>query len=165
MPQEAPHEPPDTIVLVHGFWVTPRSWEHWIAHYEARATGSSRPAYPGFEVEVEALNEDPTPIVDLDLKEVVARLEGVIGELDQPPIIIGPLRRRRDHADPARPRVRRRGRRAELGADRGRARSRRGRRSRSTSPILHNPSPTGTRPIGFTLEQWEYAFTNGLPRS
>ena len=21
---------PDTIVLVHGFWVTPRSWEHWV---------------------------------------------------------------------------------------------------------------------------------------
>ena len=27
---------PDTIVLVHGFWVTPRSWEHWIPHYEAK---------------------------------------------------------------------------------------------------------------------------------
>ena len=27
---------PDTIVLVHGFWVTPRSWEQWIAHYESR---------------------------------------------------------------------------------------------------------------------------------
>ena len=27
---------PDTIVLVHGFWVTPRSWEDWIAHYESR---------------------------------------------------------------------------------------------------------------------------------
>ncbi len=25
---------PDTIVLIHGFWVTPRSWEEWIAHYE-----------------------------------------------------------------------------------------------------------------------------------
>ena len=23
---------PDTIVLIHGFWVTPRSWEHWITH-------------------------------------------------------------------------------------------------------------------------------------
>ncbi len=23
---------PDTIVLIHGFWVTPRSWEHWIEH-------------------------------------------------------------------------------------------------------------------------------------
>jgi alpha-beta hydrolase superfamily lysophospholipase len=25
---------PDTIVLIHGFWVTPRSWEHWIERYE-----------------------------------------------------------------------------------------------------------------------------------
>ena len=24
---------PDTIVLIHGFWVTPRSWEEWIAYY------------------------------------------------------------------------------------------------------------------------------------
>ena len=31
------HEPftPDTIVLIHGFWVTPRSWEDWQARYEA----------------------------------------------------------------------------------------------------------------------------------
>ena len=21
----------ETIVLIHGFWVTPRSWEHWVA--------------------------------------------------------------------------------------------------------------------------------------
>jgi hypothetical protein len=27
---------PDTIVLVHGFWVTPRSWEHWIERYEGK---------------------------------------------------------------------------------------------------------------------------------
>jgi pimeloyl-ACP methyl ester carboxylesterase len=27
-------ETPDTIVLIHGFWVTPRSWEHWIERYE-----------------------------------------------------------------------------------------------------------------------------------
>ena len=56
---------PDTIVLVHGFWVTPRSWEHWIAHYEARGFTVIAPAYPGFEVEVEALNADPTPIEQL----------------------------------------------------------------------------------------------------
>ena len=50
---------PDTIVLVHGFWVTPRSWEHWIAHYEARGFRVIAPAYPGFEVEVEALQRGP----------------------------------------------------------------------------------------------------------
>src|SRR5215213_2049948 len=40
---------PDTIVLVHGFWVTPRSWEHWIAHYESKGYRVIAPAYPGFE--------------------------------------------------------------------------------------------------------------------
>ena len=24
------------IVLIHGLWMTPRSWEHWMAHYERR---------------------------------------------------------------------------------------------------------------------------------
>ena len=27
---------PDTIVLIHGLWVTPRSWEKWVEHYEDR---------------------------------------------------------------------------------------------------------------------------------
>jgi hypothetical protein len=27
---------PDTVVLIHGFWVTPRSWEHWKSRYENR---------------------------------------------------------------------------------------------------------------------------------
>ena len=53
---------PDTIVLIHGFWVTPRSWEDWKARYESRGYRVLTPAYPGFEVEVEALNADPTPI-------------------------------------------------------------------------------------------------------
>src|SRR5882672_8627470 len=51
---------PDTILLVHGFWVTPRSWEHWIPHYQAKGYRVIAPAYPGFEVEVEALNSAPT---------------------------------------------------------------------------------------------------------
>jgi hypothetical protein len=34
---------PDTIGLIHGFWVTPRSWEHWITHYESKGYRVSRP--------------------------------------------------------------------------------------------------------------------------
>jgi hypothetical protein len=30
--------PPDTIVLIHGSWVTPRSWEHWKSRYEEKAS-------------------------------------------------------------------------------------------------------------------------------
>ena len=46
---------PDTIVLIHGFWVTPRSWEHWKTRYEAKGYTVHTPGYPGFEGEVEAL--------------------------------------------------------------------------------------------------------------
>ena len=28
---------PDTIVLIHGFWVTPRSWEDWTTHCSPRS--------------------------------------------------------------------------------------------------------------------------------
>src|SRR6201991_2237732 len=81
--------PENTIVLVHGFWVTPRSWEHWIEHYEAKGLRVIAPAYPGFEVEVEALNADPTPIEQLKVPAIMEHLEAIIGELESPPIIIG----------------------------------------------------------------------------
>src|SRR5215210_3373879 len=80
---------PDTIVLVHGLWVTPRSWEHWIERYEGRGYRVLAPAYPGLEVEVEALNEDPSPIEALTAPAVVEHLEGIVGALDRPPIIMG----------------------------------------------------------------------------
>lgn len=80
---------PDTIVLVHGFWVTPRSWEHWIDRYEQRGFRVLAPAYPGFEVEVEALNADPTPIAEVTVEGILGTFEGVIKGLDKPPIIIG----------------------------------------------------------------------------
>jgi hypothetical protein len=30
---------PDTIVLIHGLWMTSRSWEKWVEHYEGRREG------------------------------------------------------------------------------------------------------------------------------
>lgn len=46
-----------TIVLIHGLWMTPRSREHWVSHYEAKGHTVIAPAYP--EVEVEAPRADP----------------------------------------------------------------------------------------------------------
>ena len=80
---------PDTIVLIHGFWVTPRSWEHWIDHYERKGFRVLAPAYPGFEVEVEALNADPTPIEEVTVPAIVEHLASVIRPIDPPPVLIG----------------------------------------------------------------------------
>ena len=79
----------DTIVLVHGFWVTPRSWEHWITRYEARGYRVLAPAYPGFEVEVEALNRDPSPVERLTVCAIMAHLVAVVERFEAPPILMG----------------------------------------------------------------------------
>ncbi len=80
---------PTHIVLVHGLWMTPRSWEHWIAHFRAKGYHVLAPAWPGLDVEVEALNEDPSPIAGLGIAHIVDSYAAIIHGLDSAPIIIG----------------------------------------------------------------------------
>ena len=80
---------PDTIVMIHGLWLTPRSWEHWKERYEARGYTVHAPAWPGFEGEVEALNADPSPMKDLRAETVIDAYEAFINELDGDPILMG----------------------------------------------------------------------------
>ena len=150
---------PDTIVLIHGFWVTPRSWEHWIDHYEARGFRVLAPAYPGFEVEVEALNADPSPIEALTVPAIIEHLESVIGELDAPPIIMGHsaggafTQILLDHGFGAA------GVAINSAPDRGRRR-RPALADQGDASRCSRTRPTATARSGFTLEQWHYAFTN-----
>lgn len=151
---------PDTVVLVHGLWVTPRSWEAWIPHYEARGMKVLAPAYPGFEIEVEALRENPDVIARLTVPETVDHLAEVVEGLATPPIIMGhsfggiltQLLLARGlgaagvvidsaptegvHVSPP----------SQL---------------KSLFPALKNPA-NRHRAFGFTPEQWHYAFTNTL---
>jgi pimeloyl-ACP methyl ester carboxylesterase len=149
---------PDTIVLIHGFWVTPRSWENWIAHYEAKGYRVLAPAYPGFEVEVEALREDPTPIEQLKVPEIIEHLESIVGAVDEPPIIMG-------HSAG--------GVFTQILLDHGYGAAGVAMNSAPTEgvavvplsqvkasfPVLKNPA-NRHRAVGLTFEQWNYAFTN-----
>ncbi len=149
---------PDTVVLIHGFWVTPRSWEHWITHYQRRGYRVLAPAYPGFEVEVEALNADPSPIEALTVPAIIEHLEAVIRELESPPILIG-------HSAG--------GVFTQILLDHGFGAAGVAINSaptegvpvvplsqiRSTFPVLKNPA-NRHKAVGFTHEQWHYAFTN-----
>jgi pimeloyl-ACP methyl ester carboxylesterase len=80
---------PDTIVLIHGLWLTPRSWEGWKERYEAAGYRVLAPAWPGMEPEVEELNADPSPLKDLTVERIVDHYESIIIDLDRPPIIMG----------------------------------------------------------------------------
>ena len=77
-----------TIVLVHGLWLTPRSWEGWIDRYRKVGYNVIAPSWPGLEGEVEAIRKDPSPLKRLKLSTVVDHYERIIRKLDAPPIIM-----------------------------------------------------------------------------
>ncbi|MFD8141950.1 alpha/beta hydrolase [Streptomyces sp. NPDC059708] len=82
----------DTVVLIHGLWMTPLSWEHWAAHYERRGLKVVTPGYPGIApgtAGVEALRADPSPLAGLGVREVFDHLAEVIGALGTRPVIMG----------------------------------------------------------------------------
>ena len=78
-----------TIVLIHGMWMTPLSWEHWASHYRERGHNVLAPAWPGLDKEPEELRRDPSPLRGLSITDVVDHYDRIIRELDSPPIIIG----------------------------------------------------------------------------
>ncbi|MEE6260242.1 alpha/beta hydrolase [Plantactinospora sonchi] len=81
--------PPDSIVLIHGMWLTPRSWEQWADRYRAAGFRVLAPAWPGMEEEVEELRRDPSALADLSVAQIVEHYEGIIRSLDRTPILMG----------------------------------------------------------------------------
>ena len=80
---------PDTIVLIHGLYLTPRSWELWTKRYEARGYRVIAPAWPGLEVEVESLRRDPAAIARQSVEEILTHYERLIRGLPTAPVIMG----------------------------------------------------------------------------
>jgi len=77
------------IVLIHGLWMTPRSWDLFIERYTAGGHVVHAPAWPGLDADVEAIRADPSPLETLTISTIVDHYEQFIRALDQPPIIVG----------------------------------------------------------------------------
>jgi pimeloyl-ACP methyl ester carboxylesterase len=78
-----------TIVLIHGLWLTPRSWEPWVDRFRSMGHTVLAPSWPGLEGEVEALNRDPSPLRGLGIAKILDHYEHIIRRLDTRPIIMG----------------------------------------------------------------------------
>lgn len=153
---------PDTIVLVHGLWMTPRSWEGWKAHYEEKGYRVLTPAYPGFEIEVEQLRANPDVIAELTVPETVDHLAGVIESVEVPPIIMG-----HSFGGTLTQLLLARGLGAAAvvidSAPTEGVRVNPLSQVKSLFPALKNPANIH-RAVGFTQEEFHYAFTNTLSR-
>ena len=80
---------PKTIVLIHGLWMTPLSWEHWIERYSSRGYEVLAPAWPGMDVDIEQLRNDTSAIETLGITEILDSYDTIIRGLENPPIIMG----------------------------------------------------------------------------
>ena len=80
---------PDTVVLIHGLWLTAASWEHWVERYEGRGFTVVAESWPGMDGDLTALRDDPSGLNDLGIAEIVDHYAGIVSALDRPPIIMG----------------------------------------------------------------------------
>jgi pimeloyl-ACP methyl ester carboxylesterase len=79
----------ETIVLIHGLWMTPLSWEHWVERFSSRGHTVLAPAWPGMDRDVGSLRADTASYAHLGVTEITDHYDKIIRELDSPPIIMG----------------------------------------------------------------------------
>ena len=84
MPQQ-----PNSIVLIHGLWMTSLSWENWIKRYTARGYHVIAKSWPGMDGDIDELRRDPSAIATLGISEIVDHYEQIIRGLDSAPYIVG----------------------------------------------------------------------------
>jgi pimeloyl-ACP methyl ester carboxylesterase len=77
-----------TVLLIHGMWMTPHSWDPWVEHYRDRGYRAIAPGWPGIK-DPEETRRDPSALKGLRLTQIVDHYEQAIRALDEPPIIIG----------------------------------------------------------------------------
>jgi pimeloyl-ACP methyl ester carboxylesterase len=80
---------PDTVVLIHGLWLTAQSWERWVERYSDRGYQVVAESWPGMDGDLAALRDDPSELNDLGIGEIVDHYAGIVSELARPPIIMG----------------------------------------------------------------------------
>ena len=80
---------PASIVLVHGLWMTPLSWEKWIKRFSTKGHTAIAPGWPGVGDDIQALRKDPSGLAGLSIKKIVDYYADIIRALPSPPIIMG----------------------------------------------------------------------------
>ena len=77
------------LMLIHGAWLSARSWENFVPYFEERGFAVSAPEWPRKEGDVEELREEADQLKGLGIPEIVDHYEEKIRALDEPPILIG----------------------------------------------------------------------------
>lgn len=78
-----------TILLIHGLWVTPSSWEKFKGYFEGCGYNVIASPWPGINKDVAGMRRDASGLNGIGIAEVVAHYTKIIRSLPEPPIIMG----------------------------------------------------------------------------
>src|SRR5437870_9633466 len=77
------------LMLIHGAWLSARSWENFADYFGKRGFAVSTPEWPRKHGDVEELRADAEELAGLGLTEIVDHHEQLIRDYNQPPVLIG----------------------------------------------------------------------------
>ena len=148
------------VVMIHGLWLLPSSWDRWRAVFHEAGYSTLAPGWPDDPNSVEEANRHPDVMAHKTVGQVADHFEDVIGKLKKKPALVG-------HSFG--------GLLAQILAGRGVASASvaldpapfRGvlplpiSSLKSSAPVLGNPLNHG-RAIPLTYEQFRFAFANAV---
>lgn len=80
----------NTIVFLHGAWVTPACWDDFRGFFEGQGYRCVAPAWPGRDRPIEALRAHPSDELGrLGIAEIVDHYASIIRAMDPAPVLIG----------------------------------------------------------------------------
>ena len=77
------------LMLIHGAWLSARSWEHFADYFAKRGFAVSAPEWPRKQGDVEELRAEADELKGLGIAEIVDHYEEQIRALEEPPVLIG----------------------------------------------------------------------------
>jgi pimeloyl-ACP methyl ester carboxylesterase len=77
------------LMLIHGAWLSSRSWENYADYFGKDVWAVSAPEWPRKHGDVEEMRENAETSAGLGVQEIVDHYERLIRDLDQPPVLIG----------------------------------------------------------------------------
>jgi len=80
----------NTIMLIHGAWLTPASWDFFKEYFEKEGYAVHAPPWPYEDISIEQLRVSPPPeLARLTVSQLVDHYERLIRRLPEAPIILG----------------------------------------------------------------------------
>jgi alpha-beta hydrolase superfamily lysophospholipase len=80
---------PIPLMLIHGAWLSARSWENFADYFTKRGFAVSASEWPRKQGDVEELRAGAEELKGLGITEIVDHYEEQIRALDEPPVLLG----------------------------------------------------------------------------